>query len=106
MEDTAFFHCRAEGEETSSPSKEMKKHCHGEFSLALAFYLYSLNVCFWTNAIPTMCEDFIVLDMMPTLKTWQVAPGLCFSHVDPKSIVKSHRENLLCLQCPLFLPGI
>ena len=54
-------------------------------------------MCFWTNAIPTMCEDFIVLEMMPTLKTWQVAPGLCFRHVDPKSIVKSHRENVLCL---------
>ena len=35
--------------------------------------------------------------MMPTLKTCQVAPELYFRHVDPKSIVKSHRENVLCL---------
>ena len=34
---------------------------------------------------------------MPTLKTCQVTHELYFRHVDPKSIVKSHRENLLSL---------
>ena len=39
----------------------------------------------------------IIPHTMPTLKTCQVAPELYFRHVDPKSIVKSHRENVLCL---------
>ena len=56
-----------------------------------------MNLCFLTNAIPTITTHvfiFIVVDMMPTLKTCQVTHELYFRHVDPKSIVKSHRENL------------